>query len=61
VQINASYPDLKRERKGRALADTDDLHRAEIRSFLYTTTEAIRYNPFCAIAIEPVVLDDFRV
>jgi len=42
------------------LPDQNDVYRAEIRGFLYTTTEIIRHYAFCPIVIEPVIIDNFR-
>lgn len=42
------------------LYNPDNMHGAEIRCFLGTTTEAVRSNPLRPVTIEPVFLDNFR-
>jgi hypothetical protein len=41
-------------------ADPDDLHGAEIRCLLCTTTERVRHNTFCPVTAETIFFDDFR-
>jgi hypothetical protein len=50
----------EKRKYGNALANTNDLYRAEIRCFLCTTAEAVWHNPLCLVTIEPIVLDNFR-
>ena len=45
---------------GYPLAEPDNLQRAEICCCLCTTAEAVRYDPFCPVAVEAVLVDNFR-
>ena len=38
----------------------NNLHRTQIRCLLSTTAEVIRHNSLCPVAIETILLDNFR-